>query len=174
MMTLRKSERPFSYDWCCGFNKDAGITFLFISANQVWQQCLGQRQQRRRWRQRGRECKKEEGEESQSGEGEKREETTQRGETGQHLRILKRQPSFSLKRSLIPFLFFGLEKAERYRRPQEANECLHAVAELQPGANQVREPRNLRHRDIKEGRWDVETAGQRREGGGACRLQRTM
>lgn len=79
-----------------------------------------------------------------------------------------RQHLFSHKLSLNPFLFFGLEKAEGYRGPQEANECLHAVAQLQPGADQVREPGNLRHRDIKEGRRDVETAGQRREGGEAC------
>lgn len=57
------------------------------------------------------------------------------------------------------------EEAERYQRPQEANECLHAVAELQSRANQVGEPRHLDHRDLQEGRRDVATAEQRREGG---------
>lgn len=40
---------------------------------------------------------------------------------------------FNLKLSLNPSLFFtlGLEKAERYWWPKEANECLHVVAQLQ-------------------------------------------
>lgn len=40
----------------------------------------------------------------------------------------------NLKLSLHASLLFsfGLEKAERYWWPQEANECLHAVAQLQP------------------------------------------
>lgn len=69
--------------------------------------------------------------------------------------------------SILFLCSIGVEEAERYRRPQEADECLHAVAQLQPRANQVGEPGNLHHRDIQEGRRDVETTGQRREGGEA-------
>lgn len=60
-----------------------------------------------------------------------------------------------------------LEEAEGHQRPQEADEFLHAVAQLQPRAHQVGKPRNLHHRDLQEGRRDVETdreGGQRGEG----------
>lgn len=55
----------------------------------------------------------------------------------------------------------GAEEEERCRRPQEADERLHDVAQRQPRENQVGEPWNLHHRDIQEGRGNVEAAGQR-------------
>lgn len=91
------AEEWATINWCGGFNKDAELTFLFIpiSAEQVRQQRLSQRQQRWR-RQRGRERKKEEGKESESGEGEKREETTQRGETRTAVEDFKKANIFSV------------------------------------------------------------------------------
>lgn len=67
--------------------------------------------------------------------------------------------------SISPFPSIGEEETERHRWPQETHERLHAVAQLQPWAHQVRQPGHLHHRDLQEGRRDVATAGQRREGG---------
>lgn len=90
--------------------------------------------------------------------------------TPEHCKIVTQLVNLKPSPNASLLFSFGLEKAERHWWPQEANECLHAVAQLQPWADQVGEPRDLRHRDIQEGWRDVEAAGQGGEGGEARRL----
>lgn len=52
--------------------------------------------------------------------------------TPERCKIATQPVNLKLSRNAALLFSFGLEKAERYRWPQEANECLHAVAQLQP------------------------------------------
>lgn len=63
-------------------------------------------------------------------------------------------------------LFVSLtEKGEGRRSPEKTHERLHAVVKRKQGADQVRESRNLRHRDLKKSRRDVEADRQKPQRG---------
>lgn len=57
------------------------------------------------------------------------------------------------------------EEGEGRRCPEEAHECLHAVAECEQRADQVRESWNLSHRNLQESRGNVETDRQKPQRG---------
>lgn len=52
------------------------------------------------------------------------------------------------------------EEAEGQWRPQEADERLFPVAEHEPREHQSRAPWDIHHRDLQEGRGDVEGTGE--------------